>query len=145
MSTSNEPVKARIRHVSSDNTKECIVKYSELRPLTDPRPVHMYSGAATAVNIADVREGNFVFFYVKGRGWEADFEAGPAGELNFEKNQLFDLRVDLVHSLGRPVDSRAQNWNLRTFENEVFTNWMLKFKCGDVNFEKRGGQIFLRH
>ena len=65
MSTSNEPMKARIRHVSSDDAKECIVKYSELRPLTDPRPVHMYSSAN--IPISDIKVEDFVFFSFEGK------------------------------------------------------------------------------
>ena len=41
------------------------------------------------------------------------------GELDFEKNQLFDLRTDLAHSWGRPGDWRSQKLILTTFVFEI--------------------------
>ena len=37
------------------------------------------------------------------------------GDLDFEKNQLFDLRTDLPHSWLRLVDWCSQKWNRTTF------------------------------
>ena len=56
-------VGARFRHVSSDAAKERIVKYSDLRPLTDPRPVHSSANIA----ISDVKPDDFVFFSREGK------------------------------------------------------------------------------
>ena len=48
--------------------------------------------------------------------------APPPWGTRFGENQLFYLRVDLVHSWVRPEHWRARNRNPATFENHVFLN-----------------------
>ena len=62
VSTPTVPAKATIRRAEHDSTRSLIVKYSDLRPLTDPRPSHMFS--TTDVAMKDVKVGEFVFFSV---------------------------------------------------------------------------------
>jgi len=63
-STPTVPSKATIRRADHDFTRSLVVKYSELRPLTDPHPSHMFSAANVSMN--DVEVGDFVFFSVPG-------------------------------------------------------------------------------
>ena len=60
--------------------------------------------------------------HINARQRNRAFCAPPPGRPNFEKNQLFDLRIDLVHSWARPEQPRAQNSNPRTLKNRCFTN-----------------------
>lgn len=55
-STPTEPTKAHIRAVSHEGDEELTVKFSTLRPLASPRPVHMHTART------DVQIGQFVFF-----------------------------------------------------------------------------------
>jgi len=97
MSTSNEPMKALIRHVSSDAAKERVVKYSELRPLTDPRPVHMYSSAN--IPISDIKIEDFVFFSFEGK-------VGVLGGI--VKNILPDSNTLVIHEYGQGLTARSK-------------------------------------
>ena len=54
------PVKAVIRITTHDDAVTKTVKYSDLRPLTDPRPVNMHRNLRSTVSSAKV--GDFVFF-----------------------------------------------------------------------------------
>ena len=108
LSTSHEAVKARIRHVSSDAAKERIVKYSDLRPLTDPRPVHMHSSANIAMS--DVKPGDFVFFSREGK-------VGVLGGV--VQNVLRDSNTIVIHEHGQGLTSRSK----RRF-TPLFTNSM---------------------
>ena len=52
----------------------------------------------------------------------------PAGFLNFEKIQLFDLSKDLVHSRVCPGDSRSWNRILTTFFPGRLCGRLISFK-----------------
>ena len=54
------PTKAVVRTVTHDNATSKTVKYGDLRPLTDPRPVNMHRNNNPTVDSADV--GDFVFY-----------------------------------------------------------------------------------
>ena len=61
------------------------------------------------------------------------------GELDFEKNQLFDLRTDLAHSWGRPGDWRSQKLILTTFVFEIlYGRWSALMRWSWNNFFLNG-------
>ena len=59
-STPHEPTKAVIRSVDHQGVDTITVRYAALRPLADPRPVHMHTSPAARVQ--SVSPGDFVFF-----------------------------------------------------------------------------------
>ena len=60
VSTPTAPVRATVRTVTHSGHEDKDVLYSDLRPLTDPRPVHMHGAPVDAVPTPSL--GDFVFF-----------------------------------------------------------------------------------
>ena len=122
MSTSNEPVKARIRHVSPDAIQEKVIKYPALRPLTDPRPVHMFSGSN--VPISDITVEDFVFFSFPGK-------PGVLGGI--VKNILPDSNTLVVHEHGQGTTTQSKRRFTPLYNNSMTNRIESKLKPQDYH------------